>query len=470
MAQPNPACSSFPSLRLTAGPDAQPIEIHLIAQLAPGNGDRLIRETAARQRAHADYRDALDEPSVRLAGMHLAQGDRSSLYSFVVGEHGHPFHRHAGARMFTAISGSSGVLLRFCGATDTEVATDPRAFVRALQQVSLPPDSLFSVRFGGGTWHQFLPLDAGNRHAALFALSCHTDELGGRLSPAQRSQVLADSADIPSLTECVPAAVQTLLDAGARAAAEFRLSLDSAPPSWVQRARSALRRGMDLCCARVADLRARLARRLRPLARLHARRDPIAQPTSLLHTALDGAADAMDSVYMDLEPARLHMATPSATALLAQLLEGFMERPPLGVGLLMDLRNRLVRPLGLRTSRLGCPVSSLLSEPSPQRYCGRFPVLDQRTEGPARAAEVLLGADDKHLRFRASVSVEVRGDQSVRFRLSTRVQTRNAFGRIYLALIRHAHEAYIAPALLQHAVDHVLRLNSTAHSGLISAG
>jgi len=33
---------------------------------------------------------------------------------------------------------------------------------------------LFSVRFGGGTWHRFLPAKPG--YPALFALSCHTDE------------------------------------------------------------------------------------------------------------------------------------------------------------------------------------------------------------------------------------------------------------------------------------------------------
>ena len=46
----------------------------------------------------------------------------------------------------------------------------PAAFARALRRVQIPPDCLFTVRFGGGTWHQFVPRHPG--HPALFALSC----------------------------------------------------------------------------------------------------------------------------------------------------------------------------------------------------------------------------------------------------------------------------------------------------------
>lgn len=50
-----------------------------------------------------------------------------------------------------------------------------------------------------------------------------------------------------------------------------------------------------------------------------------------------------------------------ATALLASVSQGFLHNAPGGVSRLMALRNVLVKPLGLRTSPLGCPVSSLLS-------------------------------------------------------------------------------------------------------------
>ncbi|WP_395790322.1 DUF2867 domain-containing protein [Aquimonas sp.] len=446
----------FPSVSLRNGADAAPIEVTLIAQLGPGAGDALIAQTAARQRAHPGFVDALEEPSARLGGMHLAHGDASSLYSFMVGVSGHPFHRHAGNRIFTAVAGSSGALLRFAHVDDAEMAADPQAFVRSLKHVRVPADSLFTVRFCGGTWHQFLPLDASGQHSALFALSCHTDELGGELSHAQRTQVLANAADIPSLTECVPSPVQALLDAGAQPAAEYRLSLCSPPHARAQQLCGALRGAVGRLRSQAQTLRVHLGWVERRRTHLQPRREHSIPDASLLHSALDGPSGSVGSVYLDLDPAWLDASKPSAAALLAQLLEGFVENPPRGVGLLMGLRNRLVRPLGLRTSSLGCPVSSLLSESCPQRYCGRFPVLDQRTDASARTAEVLLGADDRHLSFRASASVELRCDGRTRFRLATRVQTRNLFGRLYMALIRRTHETYVGPALLVHAVEHLL--------------
>ena len=143
---------------------------------------------------------------------------------------------------------------------------------------------------------------------------------------------------------------------------------------------------------------------------------------------------------------------PRGSGVLARVLEGFLENRPLAVGWMMQVRNVLVKPLGLRTSPLGCPVSSLLGQ-CPQTFAGRFPVLDQRIDGDDRA-EVLLGADDRHLRFRSSVGVERQADGRVRIFLATRVRTRNAFGRAYMALIERTHRHYIAPTMLHMAVQH----------------
>ncbi|MNS86749.1 hypothetical protein D3C72_1206630 [compost metagenome] len=146
----------------------------------------------------------------------------------------------------------------------------------------------------------------------------------------------------------------------------------------------------------------------------------------------------------------------SASALLADVLDGFLRNPPAGVGRLMALRNRLVAPLRLRTSALGCPVSSLLSSDRSRVFGGRFPVLDARVDAEDRCAEVLLGADDRHLRFRSSVRVQFNEDGQVEISLGSRVQTLNAFGRFYMAMIDSAHRHYVAPALLRRAVEHAL--------------
>src|SRR5262249_45220214 len=132
----------------------------------------------------------------------------------------------------TAVSGSGGTQLRFSTAAPDRVARDPEAFVAALQHVNIPPDCLFTVRFGGGVWHQFVPLDPA--HPAMFALSCHTNELGGDLPVELRERVLDDDANIPALTEVVPSALRPLLDHVAENASRvptFALSLDAAPES-----------------------------------------------------------------------------------------------------------------------------------------------------------------------------------------------------------------------------------------------
>jgi hypothetical protein len=162
---------SFPSIQLPAHDGGGPVEVTLIAQLGIGAGDVLVSDASQRQRHHPAFIDALDEPSARLGGMHLQHGDASSLYSFVVGAGGHPFHRHAGPRMFTAIAGSAGAELRFASASDRQLADDPAHFLRSLRRVRIPPDCLFTVRFGGGAWHQFASNSPA--HPALFALSCH---------------------------------------------------------------------------------------------------------------------------------------------------------------------------------------------------------------------------------------------------------------------------------------------------------
>jgi len=139
-------------------------------------------------------------------------------------------------------------------------------------------------------------------------------------------------------------------------------------------------------------------------------------------------------------------------ALLADVLEGFLANRPMGVSVLMGLRNLLVTPLRLRTSPLGCPASSLLSKDRENLFADRYPVLSQSV--PSRNhAEVLLGADDRHLSFRSSVGVRYVGDDA-HITLGTRVQCRNAFGRFYIAAIERVHRMYIAPQMLTQAVEH----------------
>lgn len=167
---------TFPTVVIPHATNGLPVEVSLIAQLGHGAGSHLFHSIAARQKTHAEYRDELEEPSAKIAGTNFDLGDATALYSFIVGPQGHPFHRHAGHRIFTAVSGSGGAQLRFSTATNEELESDPRKFLERLNFINIPPDCMFCVRFGGETWHQFWPLSKNALHPVFFALSCHTDD------------------------------------------------------------------------------------------------------------------------------------------------------------------------------------------------------------------------------------------------------------------------------------------------------
>src|SRR6202012_2921483 len=149
--------------------------------------------------------------------------------------------------------------------------------------------------------------------------------------------------------------------------------------------------------------------------------------------------------------------TRDAAQWLAGALAGFIDKPPQAGSRVMAGRNALVRPLGLRTSPPGWPVSSLLSPNSPAAFAGRFPVHRQQVSADGRSAQVVLGADDKHLKFRSCVAVRLVVGGAVEFSLSDRVACTNMFGLLYMAVIATTHRKAIAPAMLAHAVEAALR-------------
>lgn len=453
---------SFPQVSLPSASGGRGVEVALIAQLDPGAGDAVASRASERQRHHPAHHDALDEPSALLSAPDFIHADPASLHSFSVGRGGHPFHRHAGSRVFTAISGSGGALLRFSTASSAQLATDPASFAHALQHVEVPADCLFTVRMAGDTWHQFLPLQDDGRHPALFALSCHPDETAGRLSTDIRARVQQGQATIASLTELLPVQVEQLLQGPLETMlpiATTALGFGSHPCGWCSRLWVRVRR-----CS--GNIRQRLIA-LRPVAGFVHIRQPaiqiatgIALPTdSLLHGQLEDRHQHQDGVRVVLD--RQHLGNGTPADLLAGLLQAFIEQPAAVVSGLMQLRNVVVKPLGLRTSPLGCPVSSLLAEAPAQRFCQRFPVLAQQSD--ARHAQVLLGADDRHLRFRSCVAIHDDGHQ-VRITLFTRVRSHNAFGHIYMAVIDPLHRQYIAPTMLAAAVARLLDQLATAPS------
>ncbi len=194
--------------------------------------------------------------------------------------------------------------------------------------MDIPPDCLFTVRFGGGTWHQFASRGDHGRHPVFFALSCHTNELGGELPAGIRQSVLSGDAGIATLTELLPQVISDLLlrePIRHEQVPTTRLSLDTAPGTF----RNALH-GVTRCFAGLFLGSLSALRKARGFVAVGSRPlvvEEVGQDSqgSMLHEQL--------SQHNHQDNFRLTMrgegySQLSARQLLAELLEGFLARPP----------------------------------------------------------------------------------------------------------------------------------------------
>jgi Protein of unknown function (DUF2867) len=448
---------TFPSVVIPNKANGLPIEVSLIAQMGHGSGDNLYFGIAARQKAHREYVDALQEPSAKLGGTHLDLDDKTALYSFIVGPQGHPFHRHAGHRIFTAVSGSGGAQLRFSTANEADIAADPHSFIAQMHFINIPADCLFCVRFGGETWHQFWPLSKNSLHPVFFALSSHTDELGGNLSDDLKVKIKTNLADIPTLTEVLPDAVSQLIHAK-----DFRqevvpttaLSLDAPAGTIHRKVCDSYRGGMGVVRGFWSSRRG-ASGYVTTTNNKHSVIELKNVPeNSLLRTNLKPEdAHHNDTFVISLD--EQDFESLSATQIMVFLLEGFINNAPEGVGRLMMIRNLMVKPMGLRTSPLGCPVSSLLSDDRSNLFANQYPVLDQASDSDDTHVQVVLGANDKHLVFRSCIGVKKLSPRRVEITLGTSVKCRNSFGHLYMTAISYVHRKYVSPTMLRRAVDYL---------------
>jgi uncharacterized protein DUF2867 len=111
-------------------------------------------------------------------------------------------------------------------------------------------------------------------------------------------------------------------------------------------------------------------------------------------------------------------------------------RGPRWVESLTRLRNRLVRPFGLKTPAPGMSAAS--------GTIGIFPVV---SETPDR---LVVGFNDSHLDFRVVVDVAAEG-RGQRVTATTLVLTHNLPGRIYLSIIMPFHRLIARTMVLQVA-------------------
>ncbi len=213
------------SLSIYTGADTLPIEVSVLGKFPPNAGAYLVANAMGQQQGHPEYVNEYNEPSAIIGKTDFAKNDATAVYTFGVGKKDLVFHRHTGHRAITAITGSSGCLLKFSICSPEELVVAPEKFLSNFYVVQIPGDRLFALRFSGTIYHQFCPLDPTEN--AFFAISVHTNEAAG-LSGTLLETVLANKGNIPLLTEPVPGEVSVLLqgfDAKARAEHIF-LDLD----------------------------------------------------------------------------------------------------------------------------------------------------------------------------------------------------------------------------------------------------
>jgi hypothetical protein len=149
-------------------------------------------------------------------------------------------------------------------------------------------------------------------------------------------------------------------------------------------------------------------------------------------------ADLVDSHAVTLP---LEMSRDVAT-----LARALFTRPPLWIQVLLRLRDQLVGPFGVKTTT---EIRKAGASDGRDRI-GFFPV-------PERSpSEIILGEDDRHLDFRASVLVEA-DDRTGSWRLfvTTVVRCHNLLGRNYLRLIKPFHGLVVRSNLRRLQVDNL---------------
>lgn len=122
----------------------------------------------------------------------------------------------------------------------------------------------------------------------------------------------------------------------------------------------------------------------------------------------------------------------------------FFTATPRWAALLMALRDRVVAPLGLKTSRRAAPPRPERMTFQPGDVRGIFRVF-AHTEN-----EILIGEDDRHLDFRVGLVVAPRGD-ACWVTIPTVVRYNTLLGRLYFLPVRFGHRL-IVPAMLREAV------------------
>jgi len=162
---------------------------------------------------------------------------------------------------------------------------------------------------------------------------------------------------------------------------------------------------------------------------------PVALPIRSRITTVYESPDLADAFSI-----RLPVGASTDPELLARFI--FSHQPP-WIGVLMKIRDALVARFGLKTSK---HLASLGADASSTRV-GIFKIYS-KTE-----TEIVLGEDDKHLDFRASIlcSAESASGDTRHVIVSTVVRCNNRLGRAYILLIAPFHRLVVQSSLRRAA-------------------
>ncbi|MFC3161924.1 DUF2867 domain-containing protein [Ciceribacter thiooxidans] len=105
---------------------------------------------------------------------------------------------------------------------------------------------------------------------------------------------------------------------------------------------------------------------------------------------------------------------------------------PVWVRGLLDIRNRVVAPFGLKAAE---------TKPGEAGFVGAFAIVSERDD------QVVLGFDDKHLDFRIVIEVASAGPAGSKVSVTTLVNRHNTFGRLYILAVTPFHRLIVRTTL-----------------------
>lgn len=123
---------------------------------------------------------------------------------------------------------------------------------------------------------------------------------------------------------------------------------------------------------------------------------------------------------------------------LEQAARRSFETSPRWVEILLNIRNAVVKPFGLRGTTEEIKLLKALQK---DEVVGFFPVISRSHN------EIVLGFNDNHLDFRIRVYFQQVGDKKGMC-VATIVKTHNLFGRFYMFVIKPFHRI-IVPAMMK---------------------